>query len=190
MINYLSLDSIVGDSPNDHATYPIGFSNILNVSGLPLYKIVLKIGAIVILLRNLNVESGLMNNTRMKMVRMHEYCLHIKILTGLAKEERIILPCIDNMPLNTLFPFQFKRQQFLIKLAYAVSINKSQGQTLDRVGIYLPSPVFSHGQLYVAMSRVRASQDLKIQICNTKEHGMIGNDGSYTRNVVYPEILN
>lgn len=52
-------------------------------------------------------------------------------------------------------PFTLRRIQFPIRLAFLVTINKSQGQTFDRVGIFLPSPVFTHGQLYVAFSHVR-----------------------------------
>ena len=49
-----------------------------------------------------------------------------------------------------------------------MTINKALGQTLDRVGIYLPQPVFGHGQLYVARSRVRPFKILKIQIVPKK----------------------
>jgi ATP-dependent exoDNAse (exonuclease V) alpha subunit len=41
-----------------------------------------------------------------------------------------------------------------------MNINKSQGQTFDFVGLHMPSPVFSHGQLYVTMSRVEMPTSL------------------------------
>ena len=59
-------------------------------------------------------------------------------------------------------PFQFKRKQFPIRLRFAMTVNKSQGQTIPNVGVYLPDPVFSHGQLYVAMSRATARKNIRI----------------------------
>jgi ATP-dependent exoDNAse (exonuclease V) alpha subunit len=70
-------------------------------------------------------------------------------------------------------------------MCYAMTINKSQGQTLTNVGIYLKKPVFAHGQLYVAISRVTSKSGLKILIEN--EDGTCGNQ---TRNIVYREIFN
>lgn len=49
-------------------------------------------------------------------------------------------------------------------MSYDMTINKSQGQSLASVGLYLPRPIFSHGQLYVAVSSVQSKQGLKILI--------------------------
>lgn len=65
-----------------------------------------------------------------------------------------------------------------------MTINKSQGQTLQRVGVYLRKPVFTHGQLYVAISRVTSRSGLKILIENDD-----GSCGTQTKNIVYSEVL-
>jgi ATP-dependent DNA helicase PIF1 len=90
------------------------------------------------------------------------------------------------------FPFVLRRRQFPIRPAFAMTINKSQGQTLKRVGVYLPAPVFSHGQLYVAMSRVGDRDDIVFCIVPVTKATVLAEDnrpGHYTRNVVYTNIL-
>lgn len=71
-----------------------------------------------------------------------------------------------------------------MRVCYAVTINKSQGQTLEKVGLYLQSPVFTHGQLYVAASRVTSPEGLKVLIAEED-----GSCGCETRNIVYREVL-
>ena len=91
-----------------------------------------------------------------------------------------------------------KRRQFPVKLAYAMTINKSQGQSLKKVGILLNSgAVFNHGQLYVALSRAGIRENTKIFIRDI--HGVQGKynanhilqieEGTYTKNIVYKEVL-
>jgi ATP-dependent DNA helicase PIF1 len=67
-----------------------------------------------------------------------------------------------------------------------MTINKAQGQTLDFVGLYLPEPVFSHGQLYVALSRAKSSKCIKVLM---KPNGDGQRHYSCTKNVVYKEVL-
>lgn len=67
-------------------------------------------------------------------------------------------------PSQSPWPFKFVRRQFLIIISFATPINKSQGQSLDNVGLYLPKNIFSHGQLYVATSRVKTKERHKFLI--------------------------
>lgn len=86
---------------------------------------------------------------------------------------------IPRIPLiSTNLPFQFKRLQFPVKLAYSITINKAQGQTLRYCGINLSESSFSHGQLYVACSRVGSSKNLYIYSPDNK-----------TTNIVYKQVL-
>ena len=69
----------------------------------------------------------------------------------------------------------------ICRVAFCLSINKGQGQENERVGIYLPSQVFSHGQLYTAFSRGKRERDVKVYI---KE-----NNEGLTSNIVYTELI-
>ena len=71
-----------------------------------------------------------------------------------------------------------------------MTINKAQGQTFKKIGLYLSQPVFSHGQLYVAFSRVSKLNNIKVKIMNSNSQGKFeGFQGFYTENVVFSEIL-
>ena len=71
---------------------------------------------------------------------------------------------------------------YLLRLAFGVTINKGQGQENERVGLYLPSPVFAHGQLYTGMSRGKRASMVKIRIGDDEE--------GFKDNIVYSELLN
>ena len=83
-----------------------------------------------------------------------------------------------------LFRSRMNRRQFPVILSFAMTNNKSQGQSMSSVGLYLPNPVFSHGQLYVAMSRVKTIDGLKVLILDKDKKPT-----NVTTNVVYFEAF-
>ena len=188
---YLSSDSIDDCTPDDENNYPVEFLHQLAPSVMPLHQLTIKVGAIIILLRNLNTKRGLCNGTRLVFRDLKPNLIIAELLSGSDKGRTLFIPRVDIAPTTTYLPFILRRRQFPVKLAFAMTINKSQGQTLDKVGIYLPQPVFSHRQLYVAFSRVRRSADVKVHVADGPKQGKLLHDSStcYTKNVVYKEIF-
>ena len=86
-------------------------------------------------------------------------------------KQTVLIPRIKLAPSDINLPFVLERHQFPVRLAYSMTINKAQGQTFDKVGIYLLAPVFSHGQLYVALSRAKSFKDIYMQICEATTQG-------------------
>lgn len=190
-ITYNSADSIITDDPENRNIYPTEFLNAQIISGMPPHSLHLKPGSIIMLIRNLDPKKGLCNGTRLIVDNLYVNFIKAKILTGTHKGDLAFLPRIDLAPTDTDLPFTLKRRQFPVIPAFAITINKAQGQSFNNVGIFLNEPVFSHGQLYVALSRTKFKENLKIFIQNSETQGHItSNDKVYTKNVVYNEIFN
>ena len=111
-----------------------------------------------------------------------------EVLTGVRKGERVLIPRIFFAPDDTHLLFKLKRVQFPLRLAYVLTINKSQGQTFEEVGIYLEKACFDHGQLYVAFSRARSFRSVKVKVANTFQQGYVKGK-CFTKNVVYKQVL-
>jgi ATP-dependent DNA helicase PIF1 len=186
-MSYYSSDCI-DDSTGNHSTmealYPTEFLNTLSINGLPDHVLHLKIGVPIMLLCNLDPTRGLCNGTRLIVTQLTSRIIEAKIITGKAKGTRAYIPRIVTTSAETKWPFKLRRRQFPIKLSYAMTINKSQGQTLNTVSVFLSSPVFSHGQLYVALSRVTSLKGLRVLIQNSPPPF-----DEYTPNVVYDEVF-
>ncbi|XP_074339091.1 uncharacterized protein LOC141677199 isoform X4 [Apium graveolens] len=184
---YKSCDTICKGSSNsevDEVLYPPEYLNSLKFSGMPNHEIKVKIGAPIMLLRNLNAKKGLCNGTRLIITRCYPFLIEAVIITGKRIGETTYIPRITMCPPDKTLPFMLKRKQFPISVCYAMTVNKSQGQTVHNVGLYLPNPVFGHGQMYVAVSRVTSPAGLKIvTVDNDSTHN------GYTKNIVYREIF-
>ncbi|UYV78756.1 hypothetical protein LAZ67_16002666 [Cordylochernes scorpioides] len=132
---FLSVDSVECENVEEQNNYPTEFLNSLTPTGMPPHRLNLKIGAIVMLLRNLNPKQGLCNGTRMVIQRMRSHVLEAQILTGTKVGQTVLVPKISLAPSDTNLPFILKRRQFPLRLAFAMTINKAQGQTFARVSI-------------------------------------------------------
>ncbi|XP_035836098.1 ATP-dependent DNA helicase pif1-like [Helianthus annuus] len=154
------------------------------LSGLPNHRLALKVGVPVMLLRNIDQQNGLCNGTRLQVKKMYNRVIEAEIISGGNIGTRTYIPRISLIPSDKKIPFEFQRRQFPLAVCFAMTINKSQGQSLSRVGLYLKQPVFTHGQLYIALSRVKTRQGVKLLI--------LDNDGkptNKTTNVVYKEVF-
>ena len=149
---YLSADAVmIGDEQGLYVTTE--FLNGINLSGLPPHQLTVKVGCVMMLLRNLNPKQGLCNGTRLLITSMTQRYVRAVVLTGSHRMKKCIIPRVTLYPSNNPYPFKFGRRQFPLRHAYVMTINKSQGQTFRRTGLLLPDSCFAHGQLYVAFSR-------------------------------------
>lgn len=167
---YTSVDSVENCDNGDinEAILP-EYLNTLNPPLFPPYELKLRTNCIVMLIRNLSISEGLCNGTRLLILELGNNILRCIILTGDKRGDIVFINRIT-LYCENVYPFTFKRRQFPIKLAFAMTINKSQGQTFEQVGIDLRKDVFTHGQLYVAFSRVRSWEGLKIYLGNQRNN--------------------
>ena len=107
------------------------YLNSLNPASLPPHELRLRKYAVVILIRNLSIDEGLCNGTRLLIIKMSHNVLCCEILTGDKAGEIVFINRITLYSENE-YSFKFRRRQFPVKLAFAVTINKSQGQTFKK----------------------------------------------------------
>ena len=165
---------------------PTEFLNSQVVTGLPPHELVLKPNMPIMLMRNLNPAAGLCNGTILVVVKVIKtrHLLVARIITGRHAGREVIMPRIELSPEEDMYPFEWKRRQFPIRPAFAMTINKSQGQTLEQVGLDLEHQCFAHGQLYVAISRI--GNPAKLRVLSKKDLEM---GGFWAKNVVLRDAL-
>ncbi|XP_057719411.1 uncharacterized protein LOC130933821 [Arachis stenosperma] len=184
---YLSSDTTCQTDENEDVKqewFTPEFLNDIKCSGLLNHKLTLKSGVAIMLLRNIDQTLGLCNGTRLIVNKLGSNVIGATVVTGRNIGDKVYIPRMNLIPSDLGLPFKFQQRQFSITVCFAMTINMSQGQSLSHVRLYLPKSVFTHGQLYVALSRVKSRSGLRILILNE-----YGNPKSST-NVVFKEVFN
>ncbi|XP_026435504.1 uncharacterized protein LOC113333207 [Papaver somniferum] len=174
---YHSFD-MAKDDPNNLWTED--FLNTIAPGGLPPHTLILKIGVPIILLRNLDPSYGLCNDTRLLCRGLYKNFIDAEIVTGSCSGLRVLIPRIlMEPPKEVILPFKFVRKQFPVRVGFVLTIKKAKG-------LYLPEPVFSHGQLYVALSKGVSRTTTKVLV---KNGILLDVSGTCTKNVVFRDVL-
>ena len=158
------------------------FLHSLKSPGVPEHELKLKLNCLCMVTRNISVQDRLMNNTK---VIVREISRHLVTVETLMERRQFVLPRIIfrfTLPRSGLV---IERRQFPLRLCYAITVNKSQGQTLDRVCLDLREHPFAHEQLYVGASRVRDHSNILILTQNDHLH----HGCALTKNIVYQDLL-
>ncbi|XP_076393345.1 uncharacterized protein LOC143265402 [Megachile rotundata] len=172
---YTSTDSIVSDEPNLINRYPVEHLNTITLSGMPHHQIKLKVGCIVMFLRNLNTQIGLVNGVRLIVTKLFTNCIEARVLTGQAKNKTILVPRLDiRSGEGGHAEYEFVRRQLPVALAFAITINKAQ---------YLPTANCT----YMAISRATSSRQLKVLITHPQLPQT--NNPHSTQNIMYKQLL-
>ena len=167
------------DTPMDEYNnyIPIDFLNTINHPGFPLHELRLKKFQIVMLMRNINKKQGMCNGTHLIILDLTGSVL---FCYNPQRRERLSIPRINLDADVTGCGLKWRQRQFPVQTAFAITINKSLGKTMqDMVGVFLLWPCFAHGLLYVAASRVTNPHNIIFAVpANGK-----------TLNVVMPQVL-
>ncbi len=175
---FFSADTV---ETGDDRAYGIAteFLNTITLPETPSHRLALQVGVPLILVRNLDANSGLCNGTRLIVRQLARRLIIVEIVGGSHTGTVLNIPRVTTSSIGNHWPFTLLRRQFPMQLAFAMTINKAQGQTMGTVSIYLPEPVFTHGQLYVALSRATSVGNVSMHCLNEES----------TTNVVYTELL-
>lgn len=194
---YHSIDAVAVDTANQGIDVPADVLNKVDVSGLPPHELALKVCSVMIIIRNMDVPNGLVNGQRFLVTKMCDNCLQLMFLSGSRVGQTAFVHRVKLYSDDQDYPVKFSRHQFPLRLAYALSINKSQGnehnsfdceigcclrQTLKFVGLDLHEECFGHGMLYTGISRATSSKNVKVLLHPSKA-------AKTARNIVQKEIF-
>jgi len=181
------------DDVNGHTQKMISSSliNGLKKSGVPNHELTLKVGDICLIARAIPCLE-IANNSQVKIVNIRTHSVEVKTI-GEETARTIPLPRIPfKFRLKYGNSYQLTRMQFPLRVAYAMTYNKSQSQTLVKVLLDIKIPPFSHGQLYVTLSRVRDSKKIAMYVRDDQLVQSMDAKTGYMPtidNIAYQEVL-
>jgi ATP-dependent DNA helicase PIF1 len=176
-VNNFCLNSMPGRSLEMHAAdtfldcrqpdlYPPEVVASMRIPGVPPGNLTLKVGARYMIIKNM--MKHVFNGVRCVLVAIVGCkSVFVRLISGPGAGKIILLPAVifSITPDQSGLPFSIRRRQLPMIPAFAVTVHKAQGQTLSRVGLYITTPMFTHGQLYTALSRTRGW--CNIRVCST-----------------------
>uniref|UniRef100_A0A8D8TLU8 ATP-dependent DNA helicase n=2 Tax=Cacopsylla melanoneura TaxID=428564 RepID=A0A8D8TLU8_9HEMI len=178
----LSADSVVKEA-EDGLNVDIQLLNQATGQGVPNHALRLKIGCVCLIMRNLNIADGLVNGTKVIVTAISPRLITVRMP---GSTELFAIPRITfKFSIIVGSPLEVIRRQFPLVLAYAMSGHKSQGQTIDYVGLDLRSECFTHGLLYVMLSRVRSPDNILVLVLPERVQEGV----AYVKNIVYEDLL-
>ena len=153
----------------------------VNIPGIPSHELQLEVGTMIMFIRKLNFNINAINGRKASLPRL------IATLARLFAEGEptILVPRITFEEHVSSNGISFHQHQYLLRIAYAMTVNKSQWQTLHTVGLDLRDDPFSHGLLQVALSRAQGSQHMHCLV----ERERILDNIPYVANIVFPALL-
>ncbi|XP_076911633.1 uncharacterized protein LOC143569658 [Bidens hawaiensis] len=136
-VEYLSSDTICSseyiNDTVDTTLYSPELLNGLRISRLPNHKLVLKVGVPVMLIRNLNQKEGLCNVTRLQIISLGTRVVEAKIISGTNIGHTVLIHRSPLTQSDKKIAYKFQRRQFPLAVCFAMTINKSQGQSLSKI---------------------------------------------------------
>jgi hypothetical protein len=128
---YSSVDVALDAAGGPDYSFPTEYLNTINLSGMPNHVLNLKVGCPIILLRSLNTFDGLCNGIRLIVTVLRKRVIQAKILSGTHRGQTAFIPRIFLATSSSCdLPFTLRRLQFPVRLAFGMTINKSQGVSM------------------------------------------------------------
>ncbi len=170
---YLSADSVKADDSDEKARlqseFPIQFLNsIEGPSSLPAHELRLKRGSITMLLRNLRIDDGHVNDSRYILEGMADRVHFLRSVVRSNYGSRLAVLRMNCVASEEDAPVpRFRKCQFPVRACFAMTVNKGQGQSVNgKLGLCLRKQVFSHGHLYVGLSRTTNPRNVTVYTTN------------------------